>query len=339
MIQRAGHDIIVIGASSGGIESLLAVVAGLPRDLPVTLFVVVHVPPDAESSLPQILSHAGPLPATHAKDHEQIRHGHIYVAPPDFHLLLRNGYIRIVRGPKENRHRPAIDPLFRTAARIYGPRVVGVVLSGMLDDGAAGLLAIKQRGGIAVVQDPADALFADMPRRSMEVVDVDYCRKKDDIAPLLIRLSREEVKEKTAPVPEQMKKETEIEAVDMDTIEDQDKPGTPSVYGCPDCGGILWELEEGELLRFRCRVGHGFSADGLVAAQAERLDDALWSAFRALQENAALARRLAARARANGNDDLASNFDKRARSAEENSEVIHGLLTQANPPLNKSQDS
>src|SRR5262249_18821179 len=153
----------VIGASSGGIESLLAVVAGLPRDLPVTLFVVVHVPPDAESSLPQILSHARPLPATHAKDHEQIRHGHIYVAPPDFHLLLRNGYIRIVRGPKETRHRPAIDPLFRPAARIYGPRVVGVVLSGMLDAGAAGLLAIKQRGGIAVVQDPADALFADMP--------------------------------------------------------------------------------------------------------------------------------------------------------------------------------
>jgi len=322
-----GHDIIVIGASSGGIESLQALVAGLPRNLAASLFVVLHVPADGDSGLPRILSHAGPLPATHAKDNEPVQRGRIYVAPPDFHLLLRSGYVRIVRGPKENRHRPAIDPLFRTAARAYGPRVVGVVLSGMLDDGAAGLFAVKRRGGVAVVQDPADALFSDMPRSSMEVVDVDYCLKKGDIAPLLVRLSREEVKQKVGPVPDEMKKETEIEAMDMDTIENQDKPGTPSVYGCPDCGGILWELEEGELLRFRCRVGHAFGADGLVAAQSERLDDALWSAFRALQENAALARRLAARARKNGHDSVAVSFDERARSVEAQSEVIHGLLT------------
>jgi len=332
-----GHDIIVIGASSGGIESLQVVVAGLPQNFAATLFVVLHVPADGESTLPRILSHAGPLPATHAKDKERIQRRHIYVAPPDFHLLLRNGYVRIVRGPKENRHRPAIDPLFRTAARAYGPRVIGIVLSGMLDDGAAGLFAVKQRGGVAIVQDPADALFSDMPRSSMEVVDVDYCLKKEDIGPLLVRLSREEVKQKAPPVPEEMKKETEIEAVDMNTIENQDKPGTPSVYGCPDCGGILWELEEGELLRFRCRVGHAFGADGLVAAQSERLDDALWSAFRALQENAALARRLAARARENGHDSLAANFDQRARSAEERSEVIHGLLTEGSTP-NKTKE-
>ncbi len=201
-----GHEIVGIGASSCGIESLQAVVAGLPRDLAASLFVVLHVPADGESSLPRILGYAGPLPATHAQDGERIQQGHIYIAPPDFHLLLRNGYLRIVRGPKENRHRPAVDPLFRTAARAYGTRVVGIVLSGMLDDGAAGLFAVKQRGGVAIVQDPADALFSDMPRSSMEVVDVDYCLKKDEIAPLLIRLSQEEAKPKMPPVPDEMKK-------------------------------------------------------------------------------------------------------------------------------------
>jgi two-component system, chemotaxis family, protein-glutamate methylesterase/glutaminase len=320
-------DIIVIGASSGGIEGLTEIVAGLPQDFNASVFVVLHVPARSESLLPQILSRAGHIQAAHAKDNEPIQKGRIYIAPPDFHLLLRDGTIRIVRGPKESSVRPAIDPMFRTAARSYGPRVAGVVLSGALDDGTAGLAAIKKRGGIAIVQDPNDALFPGMPRNAMEAVDIDYCLSKGEIAPLLVRLSQEPVAEKIAPpVPEDMQKESEIEAMNMGTIEDEEKPGTPSVFGCPECGGVLWELEDGELLRFRCRVGHAFGAEGLLSTQSEALDTALWSAFRALEENAALARRLAERARQKQRTNSAKIFERRAQAAERQAEVIREVL-------------
>jgi two-component system chemotaxis response regulator CheB len=328
----SGHDIIVMGASSGGIESFMEVVTGLPKDLPAAVFIVLHVSPRTTSRFPEILSRAGPLAAAHAVDNEPIRPGRIYVAPPDSHLLLRPGAVRLVRGPRENNVRPAIDPTFRTAARAYGARVAGVVLSGALDDGTAGLAAIKERGGIAIVQDPQDALFPDMPRNALESVQVDYCLPTLEIAPLLARLAHEPVKEKTAPpVPEEMEKESEIEAMDMDTIEDEEKPGTPSVFGCPECGGILWELQDGELLRFRCRVGHAFGAEGLLSAQSEGVDTALWSAFRALEENAALARRLAKRARQSGRNNSARIFEQRAQAVERQAETIRqALITEKN---------
>jgi two-component system, chemotaxis family, protein-glutamate methylesterase/glutaminase len=323
----ATHDIIAMGASSGGIETFMEIVSGLPRDLPAAIFVVLHVSPRGTTKFPEILTRAGHIPAAHALDKEPIRHGRIYVAPPDFHLLLRNGTIRLVRGPKENNARPAIDPTFRTAARVYGPRVVGVVLSGALDDGAAGLAAIKERGGITLVQDPGDALFPDMPRNAMEAVKIDYCLPTREIASMLVQLALEPVKGEAAPpVPEEMQKESEIEAMDMSTIEDEEKPGTPSVFGCPECGGVLWELQDDELLRFRCRVGHAYGAEGLLAAQSESLDTALWSAFRALEENAALARRLAEQARKNQRVNSAKMFEKRAKAVEQHADVIRQLL-------------
>jgi two-component system chemotaxis response regulator CheB len=336
----AAHDIIVMGASSGGIESFMEIVSGLPRDLPAATFVVLHVSPRGTTKFPEILTRAGHIPAAHALDKEPIRPGRIYVAPPDFHLLLRNGTIRLVRGPKENNARPAIDATFRTAARTYGPRVVGVVLSGALDDGTAGLAAIKERGGIALVQDPGDALFPDMPRNAMEAVKVDYCLPTREIAPLLVRLSHEAVEEAAPPVPEEMQKESKIEAMDMDTIEDEEKPGNPSVFGCPECGGVLWELQDGELLRFRCRVGHAYGAEGLLSAQSESLDTALWSAFRALEENAALARRLAKQARQNQRTNSAKMFEERAKTVEEQAEVIRQLLlTEKNDnPVDKAKE-
>jgi len=322
----AAHDIIVIGASSGGIESLMEIVSELPRDLPASVFVVVHVSPSGTTKLPEILTRAGSLPAAHPTDNEPIRPGRIYVAPADLHLLLRNGKIRLVRGPKENNARPAIDATFRTAARSYGPRVIGVVLSGSLDDGTAGLAAIKERGGLALVQDPNDALFPDMPRSALESVAVDYCVSTQEIAPLLVRLANEPITEIAPPVPEDMQKESKIEALDMDTIEDEEKPGTPSVFGCPDCGGVLWELQDGELLRFRCRVGHAYGAEGLLEAQTESLDTALWSAFRALEEHAALVRRLAAEARKKQRINSAKLFEKRAEAVEREAKVIRRLL-------------
>jgi two-component system, chemotaxis family, protein-glutamate methylesterase/glutaminase len=321
------HDIIVMGASSGGVETFMQVVSELPRDLPASIFVVLHVSPRGTTKFPEILGRAGSMTVAHALDREVILPGRIYVAPPDFHLLLRNGIIRLVHGPKENNARPAIDVTFRTAARVYGPRVVGVVLSGALDDGTAGLAAIKQRGGIAVVQDPDDALFSDMPRSALEAVKVDYCLPAREIGPLLERLSHEPVKEEVAStVSEEMQKEAEIEAMNMDTIEDEEKPGVPSVFGCPECGGVLWELADGEMLRFRCRVGHAFGSEGLLSAQSEGVDAALWSAFRALEENAAVLRRLAERARKNQRTNSAKIFEQRAKAAEQQAEIVREVL-------------
>ncbi len=326
--QPYRRDIVVIGASSGGIEVLTAIVAALPRDLPASLFIVLHVPSQSRSQLPEILSRAGPLPAAHAKDNEAIQSGRIYVAPPDFHLLLGQGHVRIVRGPKENNHRPAIDPLFRSAARAYGHRAIGIVLSGMLDDGAAGLIAIKKAGGIAVVQDPKDALFPDMPRNALTGAPVDYCIPKSEIPKTIVSLIGKSFPEDHGiAMADEMKKETDIVAMNEEAIDDADKPGTPSVFGCPDCGGVLWELQDDEWLRFRCRVGHAFSAEGLLRSQGQDLDQALWNAFRVLHENAALARRLADRARKNNQGPLVEKFETRTREVERQAELIRDLLT------------
>jgi two-component system chemotaxis response regulator CheB len=204
-----GHDIIVVAASAGGVETLCKLASGLPPDLPAAVFVVLHIPPHATSFLPSILSRAGPLPAAHPNDGQAIEHGRIYVAPPDSHLLVKRGHIHLGHGPRENGHRPAADPLFRTAARAYGPRVVGVVLSGNLDDGTAGLLAVKVRGGVAIVQDPSEALYSGMPASASENVAVDWVLPVSEMAALLARLALEPVEEKPA---EAVSKDIEIES-------------------------------------------------------------------------------------------------------------------------------
>ena len=198
----AGHDIIVVGASAGGVEALQTLVRGLPADVPAAMFVVLHMSADAPSMLPQILNRAGPLPVAAAVDNEPIAPGRVYVAVPDHHLLIERGRVCLVRGPKENRSRPAVDPLFRSAARAYGSRVIGVVLTGALDDGTSGLQAVKGRGGLAVVQDPAEALYTGMPRSAMEHVAVDYCMPLAEIPALLARLAVEPAPDESAyPVP------------------------------------------------------------------------------------------------------------------------------------------
>ena len=263
----SGHDVIVIGASAGGVEALVALVHDLPPDLPAALFVVLHIPPYGTSVLPAILSRKGPLPARHPTDGEAIQPGHIYIAPPDYHLLIDGDRIRLSRGPNENGHRPAIDTLFRSAARSAGPRVIGVVLSGALDDGTAGLQAMKMRGGLAVVQDPEDALFSSMPRSAVDNVAVDHVLPLSAIAPALATLTRQPVPEQEeAAVPDEMEIEVGVAEMDMAALE-ADRAGAPSGYACPDCHGVLWEVQEGELVRFRCRVGHAYSPDSLLASQ------------------------------------------------------------------------
>jgi two-component system chemotaxis response regulator CheB len=323
----AANKIIVFGGSSGAIEALIEIVRRLPREIPAALFVGVHVSPKGESVLPNILSRAGTLLASHAVDGTPIRAGHIYVAPPDFHLLLKSGLMRLSRGPRENNHRPAIDPLFRSAAASYGANVIGVLLSGNLDDGTAGLLAIKQRGGMAVVQDPNDAQFPDMPRGALSAIKIDYALPAKEIGPLLSRLAHEPVKKKEErDAPPEMKEEIAIEEMGMAALENNDKPGKSSVFGCPDCGGTLWELDEKDVLRFRCRVGHAYTADSLAEQQTNGVEAAMWSALRALEESATLQRRIADRARDNKHEAIAARFEAKAVEAEDKARIVRDAI-------------
>jgi two-component system chemotaxis response regulator CheB len=322
-----GRDIIVVGASAGGVEALGHLVRGLPANLNAAVFVVLHVPPHGTSVLPNILRRLGPLPAEHARDGEPIKPGRVYVAPPDFHMLVKNGTVRLARGPTENSHRPAIDPLFRTAARRYGRRVVGVVLSGVLDDGTAGLLSVKNRGGLAVVQDPDDALYSGMPQNALENVAVDYTLPVAEIGPLLARLAAEPLP--PAPAPEaspEMEVEADMAELELDALQSFDRPGTPSGFACPECNGVLWELHDGELVRYRCRVGHAWSPDSLLAKQSDGLEAALWSALRALEERAALATKMAERADVRGYDLVARKFREQVGEAEGHAKVIRKVL-------------
>ena len=328
----AKRNIIVVGASAGGVEALSKLVAGLPAGLNAAVFVALHVSAHGRSMMPEILSRAGALPAVHPEDGEEIRGGRLYVAPPDRHLLVKRGRVRVVRGPRENGHRPAIDPLFRTAAKAYGPRVIGVVLSGMLDDGAAGLRVVKAQGGLAVVQDPADAVYASMPRSAIEHAPVDFVAPLSELSGLLASLAQEEVEE-TVPqegragkdTGDELTYETDIAEFDVDALERPDKPGVPSSFSCPECGGVLWEVDR-ELPRFRCRVGHAFTAQSLLAEQTGALETALWTALTALEETAALSSKLHRRALEHGHDVSALRFAERARAAQEHARVIRQTL-------------
>ena len=329
-----GHDIIVVGASAGGVEALCQMIPDFPQNLPAAIFVVLHIPAQSTSVLPKILNRTiqrrnpgSSLKAFHPQDGEKIEYGRIYVAPPDQHLLIKNGYIRLARGPRENNHRPAVDPLFRTAARIYGPRVVGVVLSGTLDDGSAGLLAVKQQGGVAIVQDPDEALYSGMPRNAIENVEVDQILQVVEITPVLVELAHELVEEaKIKAVSGNLEMETDMAELELTAMQNSDRPGTPSPYSCPDCGGTLWELDELGLIRFRCRTGHAYSVNTLLAKQSEAVEDTLWVALRALEEKAALAERMTQRARQRQQNYSAKRFRKQEQEVRQHAAVIRQLL-------------
>jgi two-component system, chemotaxis family, protein-glutamate methylesterase/glutaminase len=321
----AGRDIVVVGGSAGSIEAVTELVRGLPEDFPGSVFVVVHFPGGVPSTLPRILSRAGALTAHHAADGEPIEPGRIYVAPPDCHLLLADGHVRAMRGPKENGHRPAIDPLFRTAAHSFGARVVGVVLSGNLNDGTAGLLSIKQHGGLAVVQSPDSALYPSMPRSAIAHVAVDHVLPPSLIPTLLTELALQPAHTlEVTPMDNEFHSE---EGADEFALVDRHvQPGVPSTMACPECHGVLWEVKEGDLVRFRCRVGHAYSDEALLVHQSEQLEAALWTALRALEEHTALARRLAARANSRGHSHSASAFTEQAMDAEHHASVIRNVL-------------
>jgi two-component system, chemotaxis family, protein-glutamate methylesterase/glutaminase len=319
------HGIVVVGASAGGVEALAHLAASLPADLSAAVFVVLHLPATGASALPEILGRHGPLPAAHVTDGEPIQPGRIYVAPPDHHVLLRAGHVHLSRGPRENGHRPAVDPLFRSAAREYATRVVGVVLSGALDDGTAGLLAIKSRGGIAVVQDPADALYPGMPGNALQQVEVDHVLPAAAMGELLARLIADSAEAPADPAPTGMRVEVEMEGFSLEAFEGN-HPGRPSGFSCPDCHGVLWQIRDGGLQRYRCRVGHAWSPESLLTRQSEALEAALWIALRSLEERAALARRLAEPARRRGHRITASRFEEQAAEAQQAARLVRDLL-------------
>jgi len=283
----------------------------------------MHLSPNGYSALPEILSRAGRLPASHPRHGEHIEAGRIYVAPPDHHLLVKRGHVSLPVGPRENGYRPAIDPLFRTAARAYGARVNAVVLSGALDDGTAGLAVVKERGGIAVAQDPADASYPSMPSSAVENVEVDHIAASREIGPLLARLAGEETTEGGGFMTED-----ELDAVelDLDTLRSLRPEGAASGFTCPECNGALWEENEGDVARFRCRVGHGYTSESLLAAQVDALEAALWSGLRALEERAAFCRSLAQRLERRGNTRSAQKFIAQADDAESRAVVIRDAL-------------
>jgi two-component system chemotaxis response regulator CheB len=321
------RHIIVIGASAGGVEALTRLARDLPSDIDAALFVTIHFPPDSTSALGRILTRAGPLNAVHATDGQPIESRNIYLAPPDHHLLIFRNGLRLYRGPRENGNRPAVDPMFRSAALAYGPRVIGVVLSGNLDDGTSGLLAIKRRGGTAVVQEPDDAMFPSMPQSAIDHVAVDHVVRLEDLGGLLAELAIRPTQEEEIVPADDAKKETEYTEVDLARIEDAaDHPGVLAPFGCPDCGGTLWELRDGQLVRFRCRVGHAWTSEALLSSQSETLDAALWTALRALEESAALSQQLADRSRRRGNSRLAERFADNAQLATRRAETIRDVL-------------
>lgn len=322
------RDVVVIGASAGGLSALTTIVAGLPPSLRACVLVVMHSAATAPSVLPEVLARSSDLRAAYAKTGDQLVPGRIFVAPPDFHLLVTADGLCVEQGPRENGFRPAIDPLFRTAARELGARVVGVVLSGALSDGTYGLSVIKRRGGLAIVQDPDEAVIASMPLSAMKGVDVDHVLPASQIATCLDRLSRTNGRPAGGrPMPRGRKTlEPQRLSAPIEVAEMKARFGPPSALTCPDCGGALWEIQEGRVVRYQCHVGHQYAPENLDAGQHDTLDEALWGAVRVLEEQAELKRRMALRSAEAGLVVISEGFGQDASDAVEQARRLRAVL-------------
>ena len=309
---------IVIGASAGGVEAIRFLAAELPADFPVAVFIVLHIGAHP-SQLPWLLNQTGPLRAVHPKDGDPIRPGQIHIAPPDHHMLIEGGHMRLTRGPRENWARPAIDPLFRSAARAYGSDIIGVVLTGGLNDGTAGLYEIKQNGGITVVQDPVDAAHPDMPRSALKHVPVDHCLPLAQLPELLTRL----VAERATAHPDQTPSSARKQGKEMTAEYTLDQPVT---VACPDCGGALRRMELGTLIQYGCHIGHVYTAEVMVAAQFVALERSLEGSMRSLSERGELCRQMAEKCLAAGDRVDAAQWDAAMREAKERAVALRRLI-------------
>jgi two-component system, chemotaxis family, protein-glutamate methylesterase/glutaminase len=331
----ANHDIVVIGASAGGIESLTKLVRELPKEFGASVFIVQHLSPHRESALPRILQRVSKLPVSLASDKQPVAKNKIFIAPPDKHLILENHHIKLFRGPKENHSRPSIDVLFRSAALAYADRVVGVVLSGILDDGTAGLKAIKDVGGVAIVQDPNEAIHPGMPMNAANEVKVDAVLPLNEIAAELNKLvdggKKRKKKSKEKIDTRLAKKEIQMSKLTSKNIKEEGEYGSPSVFSCPDCRGVLWEIQDGNFVRFRCRTGHGYLPEILSEEQSEVIESSLWAALTALEEKSSLSMRLAKKFTSFGDAIAADRFRSKSQDALEKAKVLRQILMEEEP--------
>ena len=322
------RDILAIGTSAGGFEALRFLARELPADFPACILVVIHLSAEFNSGLDGILSQAGRLPASFATDGEPARPGHLFIAPPKCHLLLDGNRLRLGRGPRENNARPAIDPLFRSVALCCGPRAVGAVLTGTLGDGASGLQALQQCGGIAVVQNPAGAAYPEMPMNALRALHPDHLAGLHEMPALLTRLVREPAGAPVA-VPDSIKLEVEIARSGRSSMSTLDRIGHRSVLTCPDCNGVMWEIDEGNVVRYRCHVGHAYTSDLMSLALDEGLRRALASAARALDERIALTRKLEQQASGFGQKRVAESWARKRREAEQEAKILRDAMQRA----------
>ena len=321
------HDIVVIGASAGGLQALSTIVQALPPTLPASVVIVMHAPSNGQGILPQIVARISALPVAFAADGDVLEHGRIYIARPDAHLILGPRSLAVAHGPRENGFRPAVDPLFRTAARQHGPRVIGVVLSGALSDGTYGLSMIKHCGGIAVVQQPEDAIIPGMPLSAIRHVDVDHVLPATEIGPLLERLTRRSArKKKRSDMPHVKDPEPQLPSQQTGVGDMKERFGLPSALTCPDCGGALWEVRHDRVVRYQCHVGHQYAPENLDAGQRDAVDGALWSALRVLEEHVDLKTRMSDRAAEGGLTVASEGFAEGARDARWQAQRIRDVL-------------
>ncbi len=319
--------IIVVGGSAGGVNALRALIKGLPADFMSPVFIAWHMSPDASGILPELLGTLTSLKVAHALDYEPIMPGHIYIAPPDHHLLVEQGHVRVTRGPKENRFRPAIDPLFRSAAYAYRNRVIGVIVSGALDDGVAGLWTIKNNGGLSIVQDPADADIPSMPQNALREAPVDHCVPAADFPALLLKLIRQKLpsgKAKQARVPAALEKDVagEVKGAGMRAF----SLGELSPFSCPECHGVLARIKEGSIIRFRCHTGHAYSADTLLSGLTEQVEQQLYSAMRGMEESILLLNHMGDHYAEDNEPAKAAVCFKKAKEAEERSQQVRNII-------------
>lgn len=320
------RDIVVIGASAGGIMALTELLKSIPTDFTATIFVVLHLPASSPSALPLILSRAGELNAVHPVDGEVIKRGLVYVSPPDHHILLEGNRVLVKKGPKENNFRPSIDALFRSAAYVYGPRVIGVVLSGLLNDGTSGLWSVKRLGGVTMIQEPADAEFPNMPLNVLDYVKVDYTTRASDMGLLLKKLTTERASKKPKISKEEMaflKMEVIISKQDNAFTMGIMNEGELTPFTCPECHGVLVRLIEGKFIRFRCHTGHAYTASSLLADLSKSVEETLWQSMRGLEETTMLLNQISDHFKNEGLREAAAIFAAKADMTTKRSRVIH----------------
>ena len=318
-----GRNIIVVGTSAGGLEALDQLIGQLPTDIPASFFIVQHMAPhNSGIALLRRLSRHMAFNAKLATNGERFKPGRIYIAPPDSHLLLKTDTVLVTKGARENRSRPGVDPLFRSAAVAHRSRVIGIVLTGMLDDGSAGLIAIKKCGGVTVVQDPKDAAYSGMPQSALDNLDVDYCVPMSDMGPLLVKLVSEP-HGKSKPVPADVRIEARIAERVLSDIGQVNGLGNQVPYNCPNCGGVLWEMKAPNKKRYRCHTGHSFTQPALLASQSEKIEEMLWISLRMFEERKNLLSSMAKSAR---HAAMKSSALQRAKETQCYIDRIRGML-------------